>query len=360
MSRCFILAIFALVSFAELASGQVQMTVCGEFQCVEDLKISCDTLVTEYVLQGSCCSLEPIPAYNGCRVTVGSGNCYWTPKCGECPLKSDPSWADVKCNMEYRDMTNSACPAASDYPTNWASPSSAPAVGFSPSWAEYSCEPTAGPQQPTDPPSIEAEEIEKSNIVNTAIIVTIIGVLLIGCLCYKASQEALENRRDLSATRHAVSQRRGGRTEAPHPVDAAARREEILSHFFCQHVLPDKSNASLSSLRFTVKDAAEEKGEQEDFEDRQSPVESTTTNKQKRKTRRQSSASISSILMAATWRKPAPEDECCICLERYQPGDAICASKATECHHIFHQDCVLEWMMRNHDCCPLCRVNLME
>eukprot|EP00980_Cylindrotheca_fusiformis_P001249 scaffold332_cov117-Cylindrotheca_fusiformis.AAC.9 len=150
MSRCFILAIFALVSFAELASGQEQ-TVCGEFQCIEDLKISCDTLVTEYVLQGGCCSLEPIPAYNGCRVTVGSSNCYWTPKCGECPLRSDPSWEDVKCSMEYIDNTNSACPA-SDYPTNWSSPSSAPAVGFSPSWAEYSCEPTAGPQ-PTDPPS---------------------------------------------------------------------------------------------------------------------------------------------------------------------------------------------------------------
>eukprot|EP00980_Cylindrotheca_fusiformis_P029724 scaffold23790_cov166-Cylindrotheca_fusiformis.AAC.1 len=93
--------------------------------------------------------------------------------------------------------------------------------------------PAASSFSPTT--SIEAEEIEKSNIVNTAIIVTIIGVLLIGCLCYKGCQEALENRRDLSATRHAVSQRRGGRTEAPHPVDAAARREEILSHFFCQH-----------------------------------------------------------------------------------------------------------------------------
>jgi Ring finger domain len=53
------------------------------------------------------------------------------------------------------------------------------------------------------------------------------------------------------------------------------------------------------------------------------------------------------------------EPVCSICLDGYKTGETICRSKMNECHHIFHQECIVEWMIDN-DVCPLCRTNLME
>jgi hypothetical protein len=160
MNKYFTLAFIALASILELAAGQSTLKICAsnEFnECVEALTISCDTLVTEYDLQGNCCSLEVIPAYDGCRVTIGSGNCYWFPKCGDCPAQTDAAWDGIKCGLEYRDETGAACPA-SDYPTNWKTdpPTSAPASSNSPTWADYSCSPTMGPAVATAAPTISA------------------------------------------------------------------------------------------------------------------------------------------------------------------------------------------------------------
>jgi hypothetical protein len=157
MNKHFSLAFIALASILELAAGQSTLKICAsnEFNdCVEDLKISCDTLVTEYDLQGNCCSFEVITAYDGFRVTVGSGNCYWYPKCGDCPSQISAEWQDVECGLEYRDETNAACPA-SDYPINWRTnpPTSAPASSNSPTWTDYSCSPTMGPRTDAPEPS---------------------------------------------------------------------------------------------------------------------------------------------------------------------------------------------------------------
>eukprot|EP00980_Cylindrotheca_fusiformis_P031577 scaffold26590_cov323-Cylindrotheca_fusiformis.AAC.1 len=59
----------------------------------------------------------------------------------------------------------------------------------------------------------------------------------------------------------------GTAAELP-PADNATRREELLSNFFCQHVLPDKSNVSISSLRFSTIQEVED-----DSEEDQSPIE---------------------------------------------------------------------------------------
>mmetsp|Transcript_25313 Transcript_25313/g.62321 ORF Transcript_25313/g.62321 Transcript_25313/m.62321 type:complete len:308 (-) Transcript_25313:107-1030(-) len=53
------------------------------------------------------------------------------------------------------------------------------------------------------------------------------------------------------------------------------------------------------------------------------------------------------------------ENECSICLGDYCPGDTICVARACKCNHVFHQDCIAEWL-KAHDECPLCRVNLMS
>jgi len=50
---------------------------------------------------------------------------------------------------------------------------------------------------------------------------------------------------------------------------------------------------------------------------------------------------------------------CSICLDHYEVEDTIAWGKHDECNHVFHEECISEWL-QNHDDCPLCRVNLLE
>jgi hypothetical protein len=52
------------------------------------------------------------------------------------------------------------------------------------------------------------------------------------------------------------------------------------------------------------------------------------------------------------------KNECTICLERYQAGETIATAKTDACIHIFHQECIMEWL-KKHDKCPLCRTNIV-
>jgi len=54
-------------------------------------------------------------------------------------------------------------------------------------------------------------------------------------------------------------------------------------------------------------------------------------------------------------RRSAPS-ECTICLVSYQPGDSVAWSRHSICHHVYHLDCLKEWLT-NRDECPMCRVN---
>ncbi|GFH47491.1 hypothetical protein CTEN210_03966 [Chaetoceros tenuissimus] len=50
------------------------------------------------------------------------------------------------------------------------------------------------------------------------------------------------------------------------------------------------------------------------------------------------------------------QNMCAICCENYEEGDDIAYSRNQECHHFYHVECILEWLMRdNNDDCPLCR-----
>lgn len=53
------------------------------------------------------------------------------------------------------------------------------------------------------------------------------------------------------------------------------------------------------------------------------------------------------------------EEICCVCLDGYSEGDIICTPKQEDCDHVFHRECIHEWIKQNHDCCPLCRVVLI-
>jgi hypothetical protein len=50
---------------------------------------------------------------------------------------------------------------------------------------------------------------------------------------------------------------------------------------------------------------------------------------------------------------------CPICLERYVNGDEICWSRNEKCHHAYHLQCILEWLLHSNEC-PLCRVDYLN
>jgi Ring finger domain len=53
-----------------------------------------------------------------------------------------------------------------------------------------------------------------------------------------------------------------------------------------------------------------------------------------------------------------PQSCCDICMMDYEVNDMICESKNSECDHIFHKECILDWMQKKHSC-PCCRRNYL-
>lgn len=48
---------------------------------------------------------------------------------------------------------------------------------------------------------------------------------------------------------------------------------------------------------------------------------------------------------------------CGICLEDFAVGDVAAHSPNSCCHHLFHQDCIVSWLVaRQHALCPFCRL----
>jgi hypothetical protein len=54
----------------------------------------------------------------------------------------------------------------------------------------------------------------------------------------------------------------------------------------------------------------------------------------------------------------AEEEEvagCSICLSHFEPQQLVCESNNSSCQHVFHKDCMVDWLMKGHDTCPMCR-----
>jgi hypothetical protein len=45
---------------------------------------------------------------------------------------------------------------------------------------------------------------------------------------------------------------------------------------------------------------------------------------------------------------------CAICLSHFKPHQLVCESNNLSCGHVFHQDCMMGWLVK-HRMCPLCR-----
>jgi hypothetical protein len=137
------------------------------------------------------------------------------------------------------------------------------------------------------------------------------------------------------------------------------RKQQILNKFHSTTIVSDGSNVfsteSVRSLKHTnsVTDLRAEEKKDIEADSEQGP-ERTTDNKENE------SNSEKQSYFFAFWRKQeAKEDVCSICLDRYSSGDTICVAKASGCDHVFHHDCLSEWL-KSHDRCPLCRTDLMS
>eukprot|EP00536_Pseudo-nitzschia_multiseries_P005039 jgi/Psemu1/303081/fgenesh1_kg.91_\ len=111
-------------------------TYCGDEPCFIPLRSSCQDLIDNYKFQGSCCALEIIPATGGCRITVGFGNCFWYPFCGDCPVDGDLFVQD-KCNIIHEtDAVAKVCPKFDYDPLQ---------IQNDPLWETSSCAPSMAP-----------------------------------------------------------------------------------------------------------------------------------------------------------------------------------------------------------------------
>ncbi|KAH0465376.1 hypothetical protein IEQ34_005479 [Dendrobium chrysotoxum] len=47
--------------------------------------------------------------------------------------------------------------------------------------------------------------------------------------------------------------------------------------------------------------------------------------------------------------------DCCVCLSSLDEGDV---TRKLPCHHMFHRDCVDQWLAMRQRTCPLCRLSV--
>jgi hypothetical protein len=51
---------------------------------------------------------------------------------------------------------------------------------------------------------------------------------------------------------------------------------------------------------------------------------------------------------------------CAICLRHFKPHQLVCVSNNSSCQHVFHKDCMVDWLMKDHNECPMCREVYLE
>lgn len=211
-----------------------------------------------------------------------------------------------------------------------------------------------------------------------AIVVGLLFLFLLIFCCFKSEKTRNENHGDIRTTRNTVYRQRSQRANntasnanatanaiqfhtAPQVYNSPSggdplpyvsgsmseRNVAMKSTFYFQTVLPDKSNIDPNVLR-------EEAEMGDTVSDDESVIEMGDPPGKKEK----KNANSYSRFLVSTWRRPTATDECSICLQSYNPGQTICLAKNPLCKHVFHHDCIEEWL-KDHSDCPLCRVNLV-
>eukprot|EP00980_Cylindrotheca_fusiformis_P010170 scaffold2261_cov124-Cylindrotheca_fusiformis.AAC.18 len=238
------------------------------------------------------------------------------------------------------------------------------------------------PTDPLDSPVMKPKEDENDGMSLGAIIGITTGVIFF--LVIVLVNRPKNQQREVESIRRTMAERRRlGSTE--HSQEFSSRLEKIRSSFFFETVLADKSNANALSIRSlhdiplideesdnsTLNEqecedhceaveqecrnnceADDQIGEMEkkktgqtlepDTHDttdhnakKNTPLQQESHAKRHSRTKLRASGTPTRSLRDAfaTWTKPSPKDECCICLEGYSPGECICLAKTEECEH---------------------------
>lgn len=165
--------------------------------------------------------------------------------------------------------------------------------------------------------------------------------------CVIAGLLAIRNQqnRELRDARRVMAERRRlqrereqeeGRRNAASVQDMNARYEQIVTAFLFQTVNSDKTNIAAASIR-KDKGATDSRADEEAVNEEEDDPSNRTV---------------------LPWLKLAPKDECVICLENYNVGETICVPIRKECNHVFHEECIVEWL-KTHSDCPLCRIKII-
>ena len=74
------------------------------------------------------------------------------------------------------------------------------------------------------------------------------------------------------------------------------------------------------------------------------------------------SSSMGSALSSQASAHNKVPNECAICLSGYEKGETIVTSYNGECPHAFHQECIVEWLVKMQDGapCPCCRRTFID
>jgi len=74
------------------------------------------------------------------------------------------------------------------------------------------------------------------------------------------------------------------------------------------------------------------------------------------------SSSMGSALSSHASAHNKVPNECAICLSGYEKGETIVTSYNGECPHAFHQECIVEWLVKMQDGapCPCCRRTFID
>ena len=144
----YILRLSVAFALLEVTFGQL-LKFCGQAECRISTLIRCEDMVRDYTFQGSCCSLKPVTATNGCLIIVGGdNNCAWFPKCGTCATEDTNRTGAC---LEYQSESAAIllqCPAPDVYDVlnEIEGPTAAGALAptLSPT-AEPTCPPTSRP-----------------------------------------------------------------------------------------------------------------------------------------------------------------------------------------------------------------------
>ncbi|KAL3929340.1 MAG: hypothetical protein SGBAC_012254 [Bacillariaceae sp.] len=203
-----------------------------------------------------------------------------------------------------------------------------------------------------------------------ALLIVVFFVAVIWC-CNREQRQLRRTRRTMNQRRRLQLQNSGSSEDADEISEE--RYQLFLSKFHFETVPPHRSskvednincmvreNSTTSSKLSSIADE-EEESEDSNGEAEQPKLEDAETADLENtlKSINSSATNCSYQPFASLKRIQQAKGECSICLDGYHPGDTVCIAVNAACNHVYHQECVVEWLKTNGRC-PLCRVDLMK